>query len=529
MTEKPKHSFFAPSASHRWMPCPASLNLCKDLPEELPSVYAHEGIVCHDIAATCLKDGVVADTYLGQVVEEVTMTQELVDGIQMYVDEVRGISKEIGAKGGKIEHEVDITDECWGTLDALVWNPNLAVFIDLKMGKGDIIEAKENPQLMLYAVGGLKYLLREHKLSPETVRLMIIQPRTVNPIRIWEISRKELIVWFQKEVQPAMKEAANGDAECKPGVDQCRWCPVSATCEAQKNFMMSEAEDAFAMVVSDENVYTLDLIAELLPKFEQIQNWIKTVEEYALTQAIAGNRIPGYKVVHGRSVRKWGADESEIAKFLKSACKIEPYEQKLISPTVADKMLGKKKAEDMKLNQYITKPPGKPTLVPESDKRPEIEDTVEQEFQEFVPDATLLIDSKDDSEEVKQMSALDRMRMSMPDDEEEKEVGEPSAELSRELSDSSEEMFAEIATSSSPEEDKVIVEVKPKEVQKSPKAGTKRLEVLNFGEGGVTIKSAAQALGCSENMIKMHLRYLNEQNGYGYTIYSNGEFIITEA
>lgn len=535
--EKPKHAFFAPSASHRWMSCPISLHLCKDIPEGKPSEYAHEGIVCHDIAATCLKDNIVVDKYLGQVVDNITITQELVDGIQMYIDEVKGIAKEIEAKGGKIEHEVDITDECWGTLDSLLWNSDLAVIIDLKMGKGVIVEAKENPQLMLYGIGGLKWLQREYDLSPQTVRLMIIQPRTVNPIRIWEINRKELIVWFQTQVQPAMKDAKNGDSKCNPGVEQCRWCPVSATCETQRNFMMIEAEGAFANFAeaTREDILSVHDLAELLPKFEQIQNWMKTVQGHALTYALAGNRIPGYKVVRGRSNRKWGADESEVTKFLVDL-EVEAYVKTLISPTVAEKALGKKVAQDVGLNKYITKPPGAPTLVPDSDKRPEIEDTVEQEFQEFVPDKPILVDSKDDPEEIQQMSALDRMRMA---DEGEEDVDSDLADM---FGDQGSEVVVmdEFAMHDSEKLEKVmqehetatggnvVIKVEPKEVQKTPKLGTQRLEILNFGKGGVTISDAAKALGISENMVKMHLRYLNERNGYGYTIFDNGEFVITE-
>ena len=271
---------------------------------------------------------------------------------------------------------------------------------------------------------------------------------------------------------------------------------------------------------------SLDQVALYLPKFEQIQNWMNTVKEYALAQALEGNAIPGYKVVRGRSNRKWGADEGEIATFLTDACKTEAYVKNLVSPTVAEKAIGKKNAEQLGLNKYITKPPGKPTLVPESDKRPEIEDTVEQEFQEFVSDSPILIDSKKDPKEVKEMSALDRMRMSMLEEEDELSVKGVSAAKKVADSNSEEvEKMMETATSGNLE---IIVDVKPKEMQKSPKAGTKRLDVLNFGEGGVTIKSAAKALGCSKNMIKMHLRYLNEQNGYGYVIYANGEFLITE-
>lgn len=565
MTEetKPKHSPYAPSASNRWLMCPGSVVLAPvDEEEGEPSIYALEGTVCHDIAATCLKTNTKPDTYLGQVVDEVNITQELVDGMQMYIDEVKNITREIGAKGGKVEFEVSITDECWGTLDFCTWNEDLAVFVDLKMGKGVIVDAEENTQLMLYAIGGLKYLQKELGLSPVNIRLYIIQPRTVNPVRTWDISRSELIRWFQDVVQPAMAKIKAGDTTCNPGTAQCRWCPMSATCEEQKDHVLTEAEGAFADFVpaTEQGILSLTDLADLLPRIEHIQNWINKVKEYAMVEALSGKKIPGYKLVEGRSNRKWGADESEVAAFLTGACKIKAYKESLITPTQAEKELGKKKATQLGLDKYITKPPGKPTLVPASDTRPEMGASVEEEFKEFIynpntestikvmstddvimpganiqqvfiddvvsdtefiPDPTdmvslsdtLIVDQPGEPKEVKQLSAWERLQQGF-DLEEDVEV-EVKADPVKEL------FSDETATGGN-----VVMNLVGHDNAVSPKAGTKRLDVLNMGKGGVTIKEAAKALGCTENMIKMHLRYLNEQNGWNVTVYDTGEFTV---
>jgi len=506
--------------------CPGSIVLAPVGEEEdEPSIYAQEGTVCHDIAAICLKTGVLPEVYLGTVVDEINITQELVDGMQMYVDEVKNITREIGAKGGKVEFEVGITDECWGTLDFCTWNDDLAVFVDLKMGKGVIVDAEENTQLMLYAIGGLKYLQKELNLSPQQVRLYIVQPRTVNPVRRWDVSRSELIHWFQDVVQPAMEKIKSGDTTCVPGTTQCRWCSISATCPEQKDYILAEAEGVFADFVpgAEQGVLSLTDLADLLPRLEHIQNWVNKVKEYAMIEALSGKKIPGYKLVEGRSNRKWGADENEVAAFLTESCKIKAYKESLITPTQAEKELGKKVATQLGLNKYITKPPGKPTLVPASDTRPEIGASVEEEFKEFieVPEQevpvdlvtdmfssidTLIVDQPGEPKEVKELSAWDRLQLSL-DAEEEKEVKVTS--------------FSEIATGGD-----VVMQLVGHDNAVSPKAGTKRLDVLNMGKGGVTIKDAAKALGCTENMIKMHLRYLNEQNGWHVTVYDTGEFTV---
>lgn len=545
MTEEreTKHSPYAPSASNRWLVCPGSVVLAPVGEEEgEPSIYALEGTVCHDIAATCLKTNTKPDTYLGQVVDTINITQELVDGMEMYIDEVRSITKEIGAKGGKVEFEVGITDDCWGTLDFGTWNDDLAVFVDLKMGKGIIVDAEENTQLMLYAIGGLKYLQKELGLSPSNVRLYIIQPRTVNPVRQWDITRAELIRWFQDTAQPAMAKIKAGDTTCTPGATQCRWCPMSAKgCTAEQDHVLAETEGAFADFVpgTEQGMLSLTDLADLLPRFEHIQNWINKVKEYAMVEALSGKKIPGYKLVEGRSNRKWAADESEVAAFLLGACKIKAYKESLITPTQAETELGKKKATQLGLNKYITKPPGKPTLVPASDTRPEMGASVEEEFKEFVvtdpvesnPSVqevsgdlitdifgsldTLIVDQPGEPKEVKQLSAWEKLQQGfeLEEDVEVEVKADPIKEL---FSDE------EVATGGN-----LVMNLIGHDNAKSPKAGTKRLDVLNMGGGGVTILNAAKALGCTENMIKMHLRYLNEQNGWNVKVYDTGEFVVS--
>jgi len=599
LQQKDAHALFAPSASHRWIHCPASIEMSKDIPDSTSS-YAHEGIVCHEVAAKCLKENLSADSFTGQVIDEVQMTKELLDGIQLYVDEVKGLTKEYSMTGGRIEFEVQITKDCWGTIDALLWNPEILIAGDLKMGKGVIVDVENNSQLMIYAVGGLMWLQREQGITPKKVILYIFQPRTVNPIRKWEIDRADLIMWYKDTLKPAIEQIKSGTTECVPGENQCRWCPVS-NCAAQTTQLIKTAERAFAPFTEEVKPKiwhsatsgTLNLadISELLPSFEHIKNWIKSLEAYALGKALEGVHVPGHKVVEGRSNRKWKVDETVIAGWLKSKG-YEAYDDPpLLSPTKVEKAMGKKEAEAHGLTNYVTKPPGKPTLVIETDKRPVMDTEVDKAFEEFVvsdsvgrthpdekvtlvnkstitlvspddveelagaeefaaaPDSKVVKDIADDlmdsmeagevilvsdEEEAKEFSALDRLKSaSLPDVPGSDDIfdggvddmfslGESSPELSKEQLKESESSGIETDAVS------IIVTLSGSGKAKEPLKAPKRLEVLNMGRGGTKLVDVAKALNCGINTVKMHLRYLNERDGYGYKLYSDGTFIVFE-
>ncbi len=584
---KQKHADFSPSASERWLNCPASIKMSEGIPEGEPSSYAHEGTICHDIAATCLKKNIPADKFIGEVIEDVRITQELADAIQVYVDEIRGLTKEYNAIGGKIEFEVTIDEDCWGTLDAAIWTSAVLIVVDLKMGKGVIVPVENNTQLMIYAVGVLKWLQLEHALKPQRIILEVNQPRTVDPIRKWEIPREDLIKWYKEVLKPSIKQIKSGEElKCMPGENQCRWCLASATCTAQAEHAVSVAEQAFApftehekpeMEVAKGDKLSLDGIALLLPSFSHIKDWMKTLEAYALGKALDGTHVPGHKVVEGRSNRVWKVDESVISAFIQSKG-FEAYgDPPLLSPAQTEKAMGKKESKAHGLANYIHKPPGAPTLVLEDDKRPAMDIEVDKAFEEFAVDSIvkgietgIIIDDvigiaskeipggriieKDDiqtvitdapvviiadEEEEKQFSALDRMMDVDLEDVEPESLGEPSAESLESESDDSEDfsqMFEveasfeqaarkETATGGSPE---VVISAKSSGKAKPPVKAQKRLDVLNMGLGGTSLEDVAKALNTGVNSVKMHLRYINERDGYGYEVYSDNTFKIFE-
>ena len=547
LQQKDAHALFAPSASHRWIHCPASIKMSKDIPDSTSS-YAHEGTVCHEVAAKCLKENLSADSFTGQIIDEVQMTKELLDGIQLYIDEVRGLTKEYSMTGGRIEFEVQITKDCWGTLDTLLWNPEILIAGDLKMGKGVIVEVENNPQLMIYAIGGLMWLQREQGITPKKVILYIFQPRTVNPIRKWEIDRADLIMWYRDTLKPAIEQIKSGATECVPGENQCRWCPASAVCTTQAKQLIETAERAFAPFTEEvkpkietatSGSLTLADISELLPSFKHIKNWVKSLEAYALGKALEGIHVPGHKVVEGRSNRKWKVDEMVIAEWLKSKG-YEAYDDPpLLSPSKVEKAMGKKDAEAHGLTNYITKPPGRPTLVVETDKRPTMDMEVDKAFEEFAsaPKSGTSVDITtdlsevvlvSDEDEAKEFSALDRLKSAPLVDEIVDDIFDggiddmfdPEPELSETTV-----IRDETDTSGDPE---IIVTLSSSGKAKEPLKAPKRLDVLNMGRGGTKLEDVAKALNCGINTVKMHLRYLNERDGYGYKLYSDGTFIVFE-
>ena len=529
-----EHARFAPSSAERWLNCPASIIMTEHLPEDPESPYAHEGTVCHAIAAQCLRENKLASSFIGQVVEGVTITQELADAIQMYVDEVRGTGKEIGAKGGKVEFKINVTPDCWGTLDAAVWTPDLVVVMDAKFGKGVIVEAEKNPQLMIYSIGVFK-MLAEMGAKPTEVWLKIIQPRTVNPIRTWKTTRAEVGAWANATLGPALVRLQGGDSTMYAG-SYCRWCKITATCPANARSALDAAVEAFQDVVGDNQIVTLPIetatggslelahLAELALKFGRIREWMAGVEAHLMDEALKGIAIPGMKVVEGRSVRKWKADESQVVAML-TANNIEAYEKTLLSPSKAEKAMGSKKARDIKFANWTVKPPGSPTLVPDTDKRPPMTVNVQQAFEEFVENPIVVLGEEKD-EEADNLAA--RLRRSLKADEDlpQEEVKQtvPLVDQADAPKDS------QIATSGSPNPgvgaENVDCTFPVTKSRLGRPSATKRAQVLDMGVAGSTLQTVAKAISATENGVRMHLRYLHERDGYGYTIMKDGSFVI---
>ena len=231
--------------------------------------------------------------------------------------------------------------------------------IDFKYGVGILVDAEKNPQMMCYALGALQ--LFEGIYDIDSVSMTIFQPRRDN-VSTYTISKAELLKWADEVLAPTAQLAAKGEGEYKAG-DHCQFCKVKATCRKRAEYNLELARYDFEM----PSTLNDDEIEAILSKADALVSWAGDIKEYALQQAVNGKQWNDWKLVEGRSNRKY-VNENAVAEAVHKAG-YDPFEHKVLGITAMTRMLGKTKFEEL-LSGYIEKPQGKPTLVPMSDKRP---------------------------------------------------------------------------------------------------------------------------------------------------------------
>lgn len=365
------HAVLSPSAASRWLACTPSARLELQFPDQAGD-YAKEGTLAHKFGESFLwqKLGTDVSDVLDIAREDEFYTPEM----EAYAEDYAALvweKYEIARKATPdaillIEERIDLrayVPDGFGTGDSVIIADDLLEIIDLKYGKGVAVSAKHNKQMMLYGLGALvKYSIM---YGVNRVRMTIYQPRIGN-VSEWEISAADLLEWAETELKPRAKMAFEGVGDFIPG-EHCRFCRAKAVCKALAEQNLNVAKEEF----KDVGVLTIEQVAEILPKLDGLVNWANAVEEYALDKALQGTKIPGYKIVEGRSVRKY-ADDKKVAERLEANgygdIIYKPKELKTI--TTLEKALTKKGFEAL-VGDLIVKPAGKPTLVPVSDKRPE--------------------------------------------------------------------------------------------------------------------------------------------------------------
>lgn len=380
------HALLSASAAERWLNCTPSARLTEKL-EDAGSVYAAEGTLAHSLGELELRyqlKQITKGTYtkeLKKIQENELYSEDMPDQVEKYTSYV--FERLAEAKSHTpdalifLEQRLDFSKyvpDGFGTGDCIIIADGIMEIIDLKYGKGIEVSAEDNPQMKLYALGAVEEYGFIYDI--DLVRMTILQPRLDN-ISTWEIPVHSLFDWADVELTAKAKEAWEGTGEFTAG-DWCKWCKVKATCKARAEAVIAIAEK---FELKDPNLLNPEEIAEILHKSDEIQSWAKELQDYALEQARDNNvKFPGWKLVEGRSNRKY-ADDGEVQLTLTGAGYEEAKilkEPELLGITAMEKVLGKKKFNELLAN-LIIKPPGKPALVVESDKRPEL-DSVESDF-----------------------------------------------------------------------------------------------------------------------------------------------------
>jgi len=371
-----KHAMLSASGAHRWMTCTPSAVLEAQFPENT-SEYAEEGTFAHALADLIINYNLhnlkKADFYkrFKKMKENRYFSQELLEYVEGFANQVFEYTNEAKLLCDDVivltEQRLDFSNyvpEGFGTGDVVIIADKELHIIDLKYGKGVGVVAEDNPQIRLYALGALNEFGMLYDI--EQVRMTICQPR-LDMITSETLTVEELLEWAETEVKPKAEMAMAGEGEFVVG-EHCRFCRAKATCKARAEYNLELAKFEFKA----PELLQDDEIGEVLTKAEQLADWVKDITEYALQEALKGKKWTGWKLVEGRSNRTY-VDEIKVAETLKAAGYDEAviYEKKLYGITAMEKILGKKTFAEL-LSDLVIKPPGKPVLVPESDKRPEI-------------------------------------------------------------------------------------------------------------------------------------------------------------
>lgn len=364
----PKHAFLSASSSDRWLHCPPSAKLCAQ-EEDTGSPYALEGSDAHELCQYELekqlgrnpKDPRPDLTFYNEEM------QECADGYVAFVmEQLAAIKETCPDPAVLVEQTLDFNrwvNHGFGTGDCVIIADDLLQIIDYKYGMGVLVSATGtdgtgNSQLKLYALGALDTFGDLYDIK--RIRLSIYQPRRQN-IDSYDITKEDLLLWADNTLAPIAKLAFDGEGDFAAG-DHCVFCKIKATCRKRAEYNQSLARYDFAPppTLSPEE------IAEILPQLDQLTGWADDLKSWALQEAIKGTAFPGFKLVEGRSNRRF-TDESAVAKIVTDAG-YEAYDRKLQTITSLTKQMGRKTFNEL-LGSYIEKPQGKPVLVPTSDSR----------------------------------------------------------------------------------------------------------------------------------------------------------------
>lgn len=370
------HAILSPSSASRWLVCTPSAQLEAKEPYS-ESVYADEGSLAHRLNELMInyRLGKILEKQYKKKLKEIEAhelyTGEMYDYCENFVVYVLELFNSL-PKGALLftEEKIDLSKwvpQGFGTVDIRIVYDRILHVIDYKHGKGVPVFADKNKQLMLYSLGAWEEM--SHLFEIDDIKMTIYQPRIEN-IDTFEMKAVDLVKWADTELKEKAALAYDGKGSFVVG-DHCRWCRVKAKCKALADYNLELAKNVFAEDINPV-LLTPEETVEILKKEKFFTDWLNAVTEYALDQAVNhGAQWPGMKLVEGLSRRVYADEEKVVTALIKKGFTTDDIYKPLAVKGITDitKLLGKTDFEKV-VGEYVIKPPGKPVLVPETDKRP---------------------------------------------------------------------------------------------------------------------------------------------------------------
>ncbi len=361
-----KHAILSASSSHRWLNCNPSARLEQEF-EDRETEAAAEGTAAHALCEHKLKRALKMRSKKPVSQYDCDEMDEHTDAYVQYVLETLAEAKQTCPDPQiMIEQKLDFScyvPDGFGTGDCIIVSEKRLHIIDFKYGLGVLVDAYENPQMMLYALGALR--LYDWLYDIEEVAMTIFQPRREN-VSTWTISVPDLLQWAEETLKPKAELAFKGEGEYIPG-SWCQFCKAAVKCRAraERNLQLAQYEFKEPALLTDAE------ISDILGRLEGLVHWANEITAYAQDAAINhGKEWFGFKLVESRTNRRF-TDEAAVTEAARAAGYRDIFKQTLISVTEMEKLMGKKTFADV-LGALVEKPTGRPTLVPASDKRPAI-------------------------------------------------------------------------------------------------------------------------------------------------------------
>lgn len=372
------HAILSASGAHRWMNCTPSARLEREFADNSGEAAA-EGSAAHALAEHKLRKAL-------KLRSKRPTSQYDSDEMEIYTDDyvefvleiIEGLKQACSDPTVLIEQRLDFTrfvPDGFGTGDCVVIGDGTLHIVDFKYGQGVLVHADDNPQMKLYALGALDLFDGIYDISE--VAMTIYQPRREN-VSTYVVFKEALYQWADEVLVPTAKLAFEGSGEYRCG-EWCQFCRAAVKCRAraEEKLNLARFEFSFPPILTDDD------IEGILMKLDDLSSWADDIKSYALEAALNhGKRWSGFKLVEGRSNRRF-KDEVAVGEAAKAAGYRDIFRQSLITLTEMEKLMGKPKFSEI-LGDLIEKPPGKPALVPETDKRPEINTSAKHDFKEEI-------------------------------------------------------------------------------------------------------------------------------------------------